>query len=91
MTVGLWSLSRKLRARQNTVLRARRPKKIRQFARHCRSSEIREELFQLAVLFDRMAAAVEATADQSRPAAAEAKETVWNPGLCRTDSPHSDA
>jgi hypothetical protein len=32
---------------------------IRQFAWRCQSSEVHEELFRLAVLFDRMAAAVE--------------------------------
>jgi hypothetical protein len=31
---------------------------IRQIARRCRSSRIGKELFELAVLFDRMAAAV---------------------------------
>ena len=32
---------------------------IRQVAWHCLSSEVREELFELSTLFDRMAAAIE--------------------------------
>jgi hypothetical protein len=40
---------------------------IRQFARRCQSSEICEELFELAERFDRMAAAVEKRRSNREP------------------------